>query len=63
MSVYCQVAQEILGVPDMAAFASQRKLNPTEVYHVPEMVYSKEVVKFVANSISNKANLAVSHDF
>jgi hypothetical protein len=54
-----RVALEVLGVQDMAAYATARRLNPTLVYDVPNFVFSKEVVKFVAGSLNTKPSLVV----
>ena len=54
-----RVAIEVLGVKDMRQFAAERRLDASTVYEVPSYVFSKEVVRLVANSISSKPSLVV----
>ena len=51
-----RVALEILGVQDLAVYATARRLNPTLVYGVPHCVVSQEVVTL---SILNGNHLAM----
>ena len=60
LSSLARVAIEVLGVEDLHSFALERKLNAALVTDVPGFVFSREVVKFVANSVSAKPSLVVS---
>ena len=55
-----RVALEVLGMRDLSAFLLARKMEDSDAIRlVPNLVFSKEIVKFVTGSITAQASLVV----